>query len=285
MKWLEFLRICWAGLLTLALHGAIIAFLVVNFQNQVRIVAGTKQPLPATLVVEEIPNPGNVAQAYDTQLREQKRVAEERRVAEQKRVAAAKRAAAEKRRREIAAQKLAAEQKRLAEIEAEKKRQEDEARRIAAEKKRKEEEAKRLAAEKKRKEEEARRLAAEKKRQQEEEARRLAEQKKREAETRLKNEATDALSALVGRIKEVVTDNWRRPDNQQSSLTVIIQVQVKPDGEVVAGSVFVAKSSGNPLFDHSAANAVYRASPLPFPTDPKYYEYIKEFAFKFTAGG
>jgi len=43
----------------------------------------------------------------------------------------------------------------------------------------------------------------------------------------------------------------------------------------------VAESSGDRLFDESAVIAVQRASPLPFPAEPKYYEFIKEFNFKF----
>jgi len=43
----------------------------------------------------------------------------------------------------------------------------------------------------------------------------------------------------------------------------------------------VVDGSGDRLFDESAALAVRRASPLPFPADPKYHEFIKEFNFKF----
>jgi len=46
--------------------------------------------------------------------------------------------------------------------------------------------------------------------------------------------------------------------------------------------VRVAQGSGDPLFDESAVVAVQRASPLPFPTEPKYYEFIREFQFKFS---
>ena len=92
-------------------------------------------------------------------------------------------------------------------------------------------------------------------------------------------QAYSAIGALVGRIGEKVTKEWNKPPGSMAGLVTVISVKVKPTGEVV--SALIVKSSGNVYFDQSAENAVYKASPLPFPDNPRYYEFIKEFNFKF----
>ena len=100
-------------------------------------------------------------------------------------------------------------------------------------------------------------------------------QEEREAE----EAAYSAIGALVGRIGAKVRQNWNKPPGSMTGLETVISVKVQRTGEVV--SVKVVKSSGNVYFDQSAENAVYKASPLPFPDEPRYYEFIKEFNFKF----
>jgi colicin import membrane protein len=80
-----------------------------------------------------------------------------------------------------------------------------------------------------------------------------------------------------------VRENWNKPPGSTTGLETVISVKVQRTGEVV--SVKVVKSSGNEYFDQSAENAVYKASPLPFPDEPRYYEFIKEFNFKFVPDG
>ncbi|MCH2493750.1 MAG: cell envelope integrity protein TolA [Gammaproteobacteria bacterium] len=111
------------------------------------------------------------------------------------------------------------------------------------------------------------------------------EQAEREKQRQLQEErqveeaAYSAISALVGRIWAKVRQNWNKPPGSMAGLETVISVKVQRTGEVV--SVKVVKSSGNVYFDQSAENAVYKASPLPFPDEPRYYEFIKEFNFKF----
>ncbi|MDA8014498.1 MAG: cell envelope integrity protein TolA [Gammaproteobacteria bacterium] len=112
-----------------------------------------------------------------------------------------------------------------------------------------------------------------------------AEQAAREAENKRKVEAVwrraaeDALSALIGRIAAKVERNWRRPQTSRAGLRATIRVNVARDGSVTGARV--TRSSGDPLFDQSAERAVLKASPLPFPKDPQYYEFIDTFDFKF----
>ncbi len=166
-----------------------------------------------------------------------------------------KEAAAEKKRKKEAA----AEKKRKKEAAAEKKRKKE----AAAEKKRKKE----AAAEKKRKKE----AAAEKKRKKE-----AAAEKKRKAEVAREQEKQDAYSALgslVGAIKGKIEGNW---SNRLacSGQEVTISVKVNVSGEVTA--VKVVGDSGDDACRRSAENAVYKASPLPFPDNPRFFKWLDQ---------
>ena len=150
-------------------------------------------------------------------------------------------------------------QEEMSKKEAEKKRKAD------AEKKRnKEVEKKRKAdAEKKRKKE------AEKKRKAKAEKKRKAE-KAREQE---KQDAYSALGSLVGAIKGRIEGNW---SNRLacSGQEVTISVKVNISGEVTA--VQVVGDSGDDACRRSAENAVYKASPLPFPDNPRFFKWLDQ---------
>ncbi|MDP6290691.1 MAG: cell envelope integrity protein TolA [Arenicellales bacterium] len=157
--------------------------------------------------------------------------------------------------------------------------------RAEAEKKRKATEKKK-AAEKKKKEEALRKKkAAEKKKKAEvEKKRKAAEKKAREAAEaqaqleRDEQEAVSAFGALVWAIQQRVSSNWSEPGDF-SGMSVSFLVKVDRDGNVI--SVTITKKSGDSRLDESAENAIFKASPLPFPTEPRYYEYLKEFNFVF----
>ena len=104
-------------------------------------------------------------------------------------------------------------------------------------------------------------------------------QRQLQEERKVEEAAYSAIGALVGRIGAKVRQNWNKPPGSMAGLETVISVKVQRTGEV--RSVKVVKSSGNVYFDQSAENAVYKASPLPFPDEPRYYEFIKEFNFKF----
>ncbi|MEC7791846.1 MAG: TonB C-terminal domain-containing protein [Pseudomonadota bacterium] len=155
--------------------------------------------------------------------------------------------------------KKKAEKKRKKEAAAEKKRKKE----AAAEKKRKKE----AAAEKKRKKE----AAAEKKRKKE-----AAAEKKRKAQAAREQEKQDAYSALgslVGAIKGKIEGNW---SNRLacSGQEVTISVKVNISGEVT--TVQVVGDSGDDACRRSAENAVYKASPLPFPDNPRFFKWLDQ---------
>ena len=150
--------------------------------------------------------------------------------------------------------------------------------RAKAEKKRKATEKKKAAEKKKEKE------ALKKKKAEAEKKRKAAEKKAREAaETqaqleRDEQEAVSAFGALAWAIQQQVSSNWSEPGDF-SGMSVSFLVKVDRDGNVI--SVTITKKSGDARLDESAENAIFKASPLPFPTEPRYYEYLKEFNFVF----
>ena len=293
-------------LFTVVIHGVLIVLLIYSFNWVDRIKRGGVEPIQAVAVPARDLEKERAAKALEElekrkreeEARKQKALADEqRRKAEEekkKQEAEKKRKAEEQKKLEAEKKKRQAEQKRKAEEErkkqqAEQQRQaEEERKKREAEEQKKQLEAerrKKLEAEKKRREaEEQRKLEAEKKRKEEEAKRLRAEQLRKQLEAeqlaKTKKDAADALSALVDRIAAAVERNWLRPRTSQSGLTATIRVKVARDGRVT--SARVTKSSGDPFFDQSAERAVQKASPLPFPANPEYYEFINEFDFKFS---
>ena len=169
----------------------------------------------------------------------------------------------------------------LAAIEREKRRIEEKKKKAEAEKKRKAQE-KRKAEEKKKKEaERKKKLEAEKKKKAEAEKKRKAEaeRKRKEAEkakkvaeakaqrVRDESEAVSAFGAVAWAIKEQVSKNWSEPGDF-SGLSVAFLVKVDRQGNVL--SVKMTRSSGNARVDDSAENAIFIASPLPFPGEARF---------------
>ena len=131
------------------------------------------------------------------------------------------------------------------------------------------EETSKKEAEKKRKAE------AEKKRKKEAEKKRKAEEAREQEE----QEAYSALGSLVGAIKGKIEGNW---SNRLacSGQEVTISVKVNISGEVTV--VKVVGDSGDDACRRSAENAVYKASPLPFPDNPRFFKWLdQEFQIKF----
>lgn len=210
---------------------------------------------------------------------------EKKRKEDEAKKAEAKRADDEQKRKQDEVKRLAREkdQKKQAEkLTAEKKRKADEAKRLAEQKK-KEEAARKLAEEKKRKEDEARRVAElerqqKLKRQQAE--RELQERLEAEGKQRNERLATSTFTnQYVAAIQQKVSSNWIRPPGAQQGLTALVAVRVTPGGDVL--SARIVRGSGDAVFDRSVINAVLKASPLPFPQDPKFYEFLREFKLEF----
>jgi len=225
--------------------------------------------------------------------REKKQQAERRRKAEaekKRRIEAErKKAIAEKQRRAELKKKAEAEKQRKA-LEARRKAEAEKQRKAEAEKRRKAEAARKKAeAEKKRKAEEARKKAEAEKQRKAEEARRKAEAEREMRERlaveqeRLRAQRQSAMQRMIDEyglyIKEKVQRSWIRPAGSSASLSCTVNVRLIPGGEVV--EVKIIRSSGNAAFDRSVEAAVFRASPLPVPSDPEVMEKFRSITFEF----
>ena len=162
----------------------------------------------------------------------------------------------------------AAAQKKREEQAAESKRQEEAAR------KREQQRVVKQRADAKVKAEREKTLAEEERKKREAEKRR-EEQAQRARESRQQREREDAqdaaaaeaassefelIQSATGLIQQLVTENWSRPPSARNGMRAIIQIKMLPTGELV--DVIITQSSGDPAFDRSAENAVYRAAPF-----------------------
>ena len=200
-----------------------------------------------------------------------KRVAEE---AEKQRLA--EEAERKRQAEEAETQRLAeeAERKRQAEA-AEKQRLVDEAER----KKREEAELERLRVEAERKRE----ADIERQRQENERLRREAEADARRVEigaedARIAAVDAGALERYMFALQQQVERNWVKPASAGPGLECVVSVRQLPGGDVVG--VTIGTCNGDAAVVRSIEAAIYKASPLPMPSDPNLFERNLRFTFK-----
>ena len=274
-------------ILAVVVHVAFGALLGVSLRLQPEVV----KPIYAEPVQAVVVDLAAIAQEKKrkTDALKKKKAAEKKKKTDalQKKKAAEKKEKAEELKKKKAAEKKKnAEELKKKKAEALKKKKAAEKKKKAAEKKKKAEALKKKKAAEKKKKAEAKRKAEEQKRKAEAEKKRKAREKRereaaerkaaKEALARDERDAGSALGALVGAIEEKVRSNWSLP-GEFTGLAVTISVKVTRTGEVTLAEI--VRSSGNSLFDESAVTALMKASPLPFPEEPRYYEFIKEFHF------
>jgi len=195
------------------------------------------------LLIEENPQVANQRAQENRRLEAKRRETERANAAAQKK---RQEQAAEKKRQEEAAKKR--EEQRIAQQRAD-------AQALA--------EREKAQAERDREQAEARQA-----KQREEQAQRDREaQQRREREEAQNAAAAEAASSefelvqsATGLIQQLVTDNWSRPPSARNGMRAVIQIKMLPTGELV--DVRITQSSGDPAFDRSAENAVYRAAPF-----------------------
>jgi colicin import membrane protein len=210
---------------------------------------------------------------------------------EQKGRRQAEQAAAERRQRE-AERRAAEEQKRRAEQERLRVEQERQlvlqrqaAEKQAAEQKRQQEQRQKEAAaskaEEKRKQEEARKaeervqLEAAQRREQEQLQAEAAAATRRETE---RKELASARELYMLAIQQKVERHWIKPPTAAPGQVCRVLIRQIPGGEVV--SVEMETSTGDSAFDRSVEQAVYMASPLPEPSDPRVFDRALRFTFR-----
>ncbi|KFI24006.1 cell envelope integrity protein TolA [Nitrosococcus oceani] len=298
--------------LALLVHGILFAVLVISLgwtPKPEPVNIAPAQIVQATVVDKEklLAEAAQRRQAEQDALARQQALAQKREAAERQRAEAQRQqqARAEQARRETQEQqalerKQQEEQARLKRLEAERQAKEEAARRQAeAEKKRAEEEKRQAEAEKRRLEEERRRAEAAKRKAEEERkkieaAKRKAEEERKKAEAARRQQELQerieaeknaaqveaAIARFTDQMKIRVQRYWTLPLGSQDNLEVLLQVEMLPSGEVRNVKIF--KSSGDEAFDRSAKAAVYKAAPLPVPSEPAAAKnFLPSFNFKF----
>lgn len=174
--------------------------------------------------------------------------------------------------------------------DAEQKRQQEQQRLVEL-KRKNDQQKKKLKQQQKKRKLEQQRLAkikeqqAKKQRVLEEQHQRERDQREAQIKARIegeqeKREASTELNKFAHLISEKVRRNWNQPSISGARIKPTVLVRFSVSGEVL--SVRVTRSSGSEVMDRSVENAVRKASPLPIPTNPKYYKHYQdgvEFVF------
>lgn len=227
------------------------------------------------------------AVAKQQRIKEQKELARLKEEANKIAIARKKQAEEEKKRLKELAEKKALEAKKIEELKKQKeelvKQKELEAKKIAElNKKKAEEQAKadKLQADKAR----AAKEAAEKKRLAQAEAdaakkkQAAAEAARKQAELNAANQAR--LAGEVDKYKALIVNaigrHWILPEHVDGGLSSQFRIRLAPDGMVL--EVTLTRSSGDQLLDRSAQTAIYKASPLPVPSDAETFGLFRDIS-------
>ena len=253
------------------LHVLLIALLVGGVQC-------TRPPTRPPVIQAVLLDPDRKETAQQKKADEQRRRQAE---AERKRLAEA-----ERKRQEAETRKRVEQEQQRREAEA---RQKKVAEQKAAEAQRKADDArkKKELAEQKKAEEAARKKQEEQERREQQEAARREIQEKARMEQAMREEETNrqadrAAAARAASEREArqsewvdvlqrhIQKYWIRPPSALEDFSCGVDVELLPDGTVV--NVRIASSCGNAPLDRSVQDAVYRASPLPRPSDPSVFD-------------
>lgn len=93
-----------------------------------------------------------------------------------------------------------------------------------------------------------------------------------EREARIAGEV-DKYKALI---VNAIGRHWILPDKADSSLSSQFRIRLAPDGAVL--EVSLTRSSGDALLDRSAQTAIYKASPLPVPTNSETFNLFRDIS-------
>lgn len=296
-----------AILVHVVLLGVILFNLFWNPTQKVELGGGQVEPIQAQVIDETVLNQEIEKLKQEEDLKKQQNLAELEKQAEEKRLEIEKLEQEKQQKQELAKQrereekkakeveeKRLAEEARLKELalqkeEEEKKKKEQELAQKKLEEQRKKEEAEKrrleeekkkqeALAQKKREEEKRKKEEAEKQRRAKEEADRIAAE-----EARVRSEAAALFSQYIGPIRAKVTNSWIRPGTVRPGARAKVLVRVSPQGDVLTATM--RQGSGDPIFDRSVINAVYKASPLPIPNDARLYPHYRDFVFNFDPPG
>lgn len=105
-----------------------------------------------------------------------------------------------------------------------------------------------------------------------------AEKRRAEEQARVRAEVQRATAAEMGRYQDMIRSKIRHnivmPPDVAAGISVEFKVVLLPDGSVL--DAVRLKSSGNPAYDEATERAIYKAQPLPIPTDPLLKQRFRE---------
>lgn len=113
-------------------------------------------------------------------------------------------------------------------------------------------------------------------------ARQLQDQKKQEEAARAAQDAAKKvkIAGVVDRYKALIinaiSQQWILPDQVDNRLSSQFRIRLAPNGTVL--EVTLTRSSGDPILDRSAQSAIYKASPLPVPSDPEVFDVFRDIS-------
>lgn len=235
--------------ISLAGHGLLFFLLAFNV-----VLMPSPAPQPVRLAIEaSVVDMGAIQQRQDEERRHARELERQAQQAE------------DARRRKQEAEQRKAEQTRIAE-----QRKAEETERQREDEKRRKSEQERVAEQKRKEETERKSRAAEL---QAELQRDLAAEEQRQA-------AVDSgkLAQYLALIQNRIERNWVRPASAKAGVECIVHVTQIPGGEIV--NVRIGRCNADSVVIRSIEAAVFRASPLPPPTDPSLFDRNLRFTFK-----
>jgi colicin import membrane protein len=79
-------------------------------------------------------------------------------------------------------------------------------------------------------------------------------------------------------ILQTISQHWLVPSGVDKNLSAELLIRLAPGGTVL--DVQVIRSSGSAGLDRSARDAVFKASPLPVPSDSEGFDQFRQFVLK-----
>ena len=88
------------------------------------------------------------------------------------------------------------------------------------------------------------------------------------------------MAGEVDKYKALIIDSisrqWILPENANGNLSSQFRIRLAPNGAVL--DVNLTRSSGDAILDRSAQSAIYKASPLPVPSDPATFNLFRDIS-------
>lgn len=252
MSWLDPRRYSLPVVISVVLHLLVGALFIIRWPTEHRL----PEPVPQHVVA-------NVVQV-ESAAQKQRKIQDEK---ERKRKELAVKREAERKKKAEKELKEREKQKKLAE---QKKREQDKLlkEKQLADKKAKEQAAKDKAAKEKAAQERAEQEKSllEQLAREQAEADAVAQQKAEKQAEQAASMTADAIDAIRAKIEAV----WKYPPNVRPNMETEVHITLVPTGEVI--NVKILKGSGNTALDRSVEQAIFKASPLPVPKDPRVFE-------------